>query len=64
MHTIGTEGAILNTQWTLADFYEHSFGALENCYRCKPIQGSNPCPSAKFVFCNGRCNWLWDANIP
>ena len=37
---------ILNTEWTLADFYEHSFGALENCYRCKPIQGSNPCPSA------------------
>jgi hypothetical protein len=37
---------ILNTKWTLADFYEHSFGALENRYGCKPIQGSNPCPSA------------------
>ena len=23
---------------------------LENRYGCKPIQGSNPCPSAKFVF--------------
>jgi hypothetical protein len=43
-----TASPILNTKWTLADLYEHSVGALENCYRCKPIQGSNPCPSARF----------------
>jgi len=42
----GPSGPILNTKRTLADFYEHSFGTLENCYRCKPILGSNPSPSA------------------
>jgi hypothetical protein len=35
---------------TSADGHNHSEFGLENCYRCKPIQGSNPCPSAKFVF--------------
>jgi hypothetical protein len=27
---------------------------LENCYRCKPIQGSNPCPSAPRPFTTAR----------
>jgi hypothetical protein len=43
---IDTASLILHTKWTLAGFYEHSSGALENCYRCKPILGSNPSPSA------------------
>jgi len=30
------------------DGHNQSASGLENCYRCKPIQGSNPCPSAKF----------------
>jgi hypothetical protein len=42
-------GIDLNTEWTLVGLYEHLDSALENCYRCKPIQGSNPCPSAKFT---------------
>ena len=42
----GPSGPILNTKRTLADFYEHLSSALENCYRCKPILGSNPSPSA------------------
>jgi hypothetical protein len=36
----------LNTERTLLGLSEQLKSALENCYRCKPIQGSNPCPSA------------------
>jgi len=46
VNRIDVQSLILNTEWTLADLYEHAFGALENCYRCKPILGSNPSPSA------------------
>jgi hypothetical protein len=45
-----TASPILNTEWTLVCLSEQLADALENCYRCKPIQGSNPCPSAIFVF--------------
>jgi hypothetical protein len=48
LNRIGTIGLDLNTEWTLVGLYEHLDSALENCYRCKPIQGSNPCPSAPF----------------
>jgi hypothetical protein len=32
---------------TSVDAHDHMPPGLENCYRCKPIQGSNLCPSAK-----------------
>ena len=41
--------------WTLADGHNHVAPGLENCYRCKPIQGSNPCPSANF---ESDADWL------
>ena len=40
----------LDLEWTPLDGHNHLAFGLENCYRCKPIQGSNPCPSANFEF--------------
>jgi hypothetical protein len=42
-------GPSLNTDGTLVGLSEHLGDALENCHRCKPIQGSNPCPSANVL---------------